>query len=310
MLFEAPLFKRLARNDTGQAVGHQAGFLVPKDLGPYFPELPEPTALKPTPSIGIRVILIDDTQAVGSVESVYQYQSWGGTRMPERRVTANLKPILGAAKGGDLLLIERSLEDNETYRFTLVPQDSERFPQVNSLTNGKGWGVLNGHLPPVTQTQIEQQEVGIKALVQGPLNLFEPGAAVQAVMRVARSRAFKSVVQKAYGGRCAMCGGGLINLHGRSEVEAAHIVGRGAMGADDIRNGLALCRSHHWAFDQGMISIDADRRIRINPDALLRPENASLSEIDGKTLSPPVRPEYTADLKALAWHRKHVCSLD
>jgi putative restriction endonuclease len=37
--FDAPLFNVLAHNDTGQAVGHQGGIVIPKDLDPYFPQL-------------------------------------------------------------------------------------------------------------------------------------------------------------------------------------------------------------------------------------------------------------------------------
>ncbi|MGH6862374.1 MAG: HNH endonuclease, partial [Phyllobacterium sp.] len=32
-------------------------------------------------------------------------------------------------------------------------------------------------------------------------------------------------------------------------------------GPDSVSNGLALCRSAHWLFDKGLLSIDADYRI-------------------------------------------------
>src|SRR3546814_1056047 len=67
--------------------------------------------------------------------------------------------------------------------------------------------------------------------------------------RIARSRAFRKAVIAAYGGRCAMCGGGATAPDGRSEIEAAHVIPRGMAGADDVRHGLSLCRLHHWAFD-------------------------------------------------------------
>jgi putative restriction endonuclease len=38
-IFDRPMFKRLAPNDTGAAPGHQGGIVIPKDLGPYFPDL-------------------------------------------------------------------------------------------------------------------------------------------------------------------------------------------------------------------------------------------------------------------------------
>src|SRR3546814_5875237 len=79
--------------------------------------------------------------------------------------------------------------------------------------------------------------------------------------RIARSRAFRKAVIAAYGGRCAMCGGGATAPDGRSEIEAAHVIPRGMAGADDVRNGLSLCRLHHWAFDNMLLGISTGRMI-------------------------------------------------
>ncbi len=38
------------------------------------------------------------------------------------------------------------------------------------------------------------------------------------------------------------------------EARAAHIKPRAMLGADDVRNGPALCLDHHWAWDQGKAS--------------------------------------------------------
>jgi len=32
-------------------------------------------------------------------------------------------------------------------------------------------------------------------------------------------------------------------------------------GSDDIRNGIALCQFHHWAFDPGWLSFTDDHEI-------------------------------------------------
>jgi putative restriction endonuclease len=39
------------------------------------------------------------------------------------------------------------------------------------------------------------------------------------------------------------------------EVEAAHIVPHGAFGRDEVFNGIALGRFHHWAFDVGWFTL-------------------------------------------------------
>lgn len=304
--FEAPVFKRLPKNDTGQAVGHQAGFVVPKPLGDYFPVLPPATVEAPAPSTGIRAILVSDGVARGTIDTVYQHQTWGGTRPPERRVTANLKPLLQSAKAGDFLLIERNLEDDHLYRFTLVRQGSEQHAEVLTRTGGKGWGTLQGTVPPVTNGQIEAQKVALSALSLAPFAPFELEAQKHTVQRIARSRAFRSLVCSTYDQLCAMCGGGLVNAVGKSEVEAAHIIGRGAKGADDVRNGLALCRAHHWAFDQGMVCVNASYQIVVKPKALAIASNAPLLIVDGKSLRAPSNANFSAHADALAWHRTHV----
>ena len=45
-----------------------------------------------------------------------------------------------------------------------------------------------------------------------------------------------------------------------SAAEAAHIIPRGRRGIDDVRNGFCACKIHHWAFDEGLISLLPDSR--------------------------------------------------
>ncbi|WP_396595498.1 HNH endonuclease [Brevundimonas sp. R86498] len=307
--FDAPLFKRLAPNDTGATRGHQAGFLVPKDLGIYFPALPAGTALQPTPSTGIRGILVVDGLVSDVVDTVYQYQTWGGTRTPERRVTANLGPLLSSARGDDILLIERATNDDRLYRFTLVRQNSSEFAEIDALAPGR-WGRLQNHPAPATAQEIQTSESLLDALANAPFVPFESTLQLQAVNRVVRGRAFSRLVKRAYNQRCAMCGGGLVNSADVSEVEAAHIITRGALGSDDVRNGISLCRSHHWAFDNGIVSVDAGRCVIVKPTLLRNPANIALNGLHGKPLLAPSEERFAPDLTALAWHREHIYGQD
>jgi len=221
-------------------------------------------------------------------------------------VTANLKPLLQSAKARDFLLIERNLEDDCLYRFTLVRQGSTQYKDLLSRTGGRSWGALQGVFPPVTNGQIKAEEIALSDLSLAPFLPFEVGTQIQTYQRIARSRAFRSLVRSAYNQRCAMCGGGLVNSLGKSEVEAAHIIGRGAKGSDDVRNGLALCRAHHWAFDQGMVCVNANHHIVVKPEALDLAENLPLQAIDGKPLRVPSNVSFSAHPDALAWHRANV----
>src|SRR5207253_2853261 len=74
----------------------------------------------------------------------------------------------------------------------------------------------------------------------------------------ARGKAFRNIVTNQYDHRCAICAFRLKAPRGVYEAEAAHIIPRKMRGSDDPRNGVCLCGTHHWAFDEGLISIRAE----------------------------------------------------
>ncbi|HMD53554.1 MAG TPA: HNH endonuclease, partial [Phycisphaerae bacterium] len=81
-----------------------------------------------------------------------------------------------------------------------------------------------------------------------------------------RTRGFRQAVIEAYSCKCAVCGLKINSPDTLSwEVEAAHIVPHRCKGRDDIFNGIALCRIHHWAFDIGWFTLLDDYRIQASP---------------------------------------------
>src|SRR6266545_6384194 len=80
-----------------------------------------------------------------------------------------------------------------------------------------------------------------------------------------RVRSFRQAVIEVYDFRCAVCG---LKINSPDslcwEVEAAHIVPHGSFGRDDIFNGIALCRFHHWAFDVGWFALLDNYRICVS----------------------------------------------
>jgi hypothetical protein len=77
-----------------------------------------------------------------------------------------------------------------------------------------------------------------------------------------RNRGFRQAIIEAYDFSCAVCGMKICSPNALQwEVEAAHIVPRSSNGKDDILNGLALCRLHHWAFDVGWFTLDNNFRV-------------------------------------------------
>ncbi|HEX4694286.1 HNH endonuclease [Sphingomonas sp.] len=124
------------------------------------------------------------------------------------------------------------------------------------------------------------------------------------VSRVVRDRAFRRVVLKAYGARCAITGLKLINGGGRAEVEAAHIRPVEAGGPDSLQNGLALSGTAHWMFDRGLIGLDDDLSILVSrqvndPDGVKGMINST-----GRALAPD-RSDERPHAHYLRWHREN-----
>lgn len=283
--FEGPLFKLISHNDSGLASGKQAGFLIPKEMRAFFPPLPAPTDTQPSPSVQLRLILQLDLAPPTIGLSSWRFESWGNTRPPESRVTANLDSIRAPSRKDDILLIERNCDDEWLYRLTVITQGGPLYNSVLRRTRGQRWGVLEGGIPPVRNEDLER---AISEISQHHGQPFEPFESTLSYLpptrRIARSRAFRKLVVAAYENACAVCGSGLVHPDGRSELEAAHVIPRGSAGADDVRNGLALCRQHHWAFDNQIIGLNPDRKIVCAPDALVLAANAGLQILDGADL--------------------------
>lgn len=80
--FDAPLFKVLAKNDTGKAASNQGGPVIPKELQAYLPEISRPAGVH-APGMEIDAILMIGATEVDRVKARYQVQTWGGTRSRE-----------------------------------------------------------------------------------------------------------------------------------------------------------------------------------------------------------------------------------
>jgi len=85
----------------------------------------------------------------------------------------------------------------------------------------------------------------------------------QLVERPFREVVFSRVVKEEYNMTCAMTGISIKNERGNSEIEAAHIKPVKFNGPDSVRNGIALCRTFHWMFDYGLISVADNNEILV-----------------------------------------------
>src|SRR3546814_12068433 len=99
-----------------------------------------------------------------SANTSWQYQSWGNTRAPESRITGNLEPARGPSLPGDLLLIERSIDDGLLFRLTVISQTGPLFALVQPRTGGPRLVLLAGGPLPVRS---EGRRVGKECVRSG-----------------------------------------------------------------------------------------------------------------------------------------------
>jgi putative restriction endonuclease len=121
----------------------------------------------------------------------------------------------------------------------------------------------------------------------------------------ARDQGFRRIVVSTYDHRCALCGVRIITPEGHTVVDAAHIIPWGRSKNDDIRNGMALCKLCHWAFDEGMMGVSdsyaviTSRQIAANPNV-----PGLLLTLSGRgIITPPDRELWPAQ-EHLADHRR------
>jgi len=106
--------------------------------------------------------------------------------------------------------------------------------------------------------------------------------------RASRSEAFYIGVRKIYDYKCAVCGVGAYGPgDGSAVAESAHIYPKSEGGADDLRNGLCLCKNHHWAFDQGWFFVTDDYTVRVHPNLPDDSDYDFIRKHDGETLHLP-----------------------
>src|ERR1041385_3100465 len=172
--WDSPFFKRLARNDTGEGRGHQAGLVLPKVLREFFPALDEnrTSARQPTIDRNIRVQMFSGLTQIATSVVRYQFQTWGGTRSPESRITDGFAPIHRRARGGDILIFQRSSEALDQFRFILIRQGSRAFTEVKRLVGDRPPGPLFVDNPPVTQNQLVTAATELEQLAVQPFSLM------------------------------------------------------------------------------------------------------------------------------------------
>lgn len=142
---------------------------------------------------------------------------------------------------------------------------------TDSVVNG---GYDEAMAPHVTDVDYTLDELSRKREAHGESGGNSIGRIVRG--QQGRRARFRDQVVEAYDGACAVCGQRIQDANSGEyfEIEAAHIYPVSGAEADDnleggpdtVKNGLALCRTHHWVFDNGWFTITDDYTIKIRDD--------------------------------------------
>lgn len=129
------------------------------------------------------------------------------------------------------------------------------------------------------------------------------GASYTQVQRRTRDQKFADTVKSAYDNQCAICGVSRETPDGNPEVEAAHIHPKGKDGVDTVQNGIALCKLHHWAFDNGWFGITDEYNIIVK-DAPDYTGYDEFARYEGNKLHLPDDEDQYPDPKYIRKHRR------
>ena len=160
---------------------------------------------------------------------------------------------------------------------------------------------------------IEEYSQHLIQVAQHPFSMYREVESMQTEIPI-RSAGFRRAIMKIYKHACAVCELNIRALReesvtdtAESVTDAAHIIPFSVSHNDDIRNGISLCKSHHWAFDTGLISISETYQVIVSPFISEQgPTGGILEELRDKPIKKPEAEQHFPDQDALAWHRTEV----
>lgn len=165
-------------------------------------------------------------------------------------------------------------------------------------------------LEKVTSTIVDETVRYEVELYSQIMNVFTPFVKEESITYTTsvpkRDKAFREIVVREYGFTCAVCET-KFRLDDLIEATAAHIIPKYKNGSDDPRNGLALCRTHHWAFDNGIFSLTDNYEILLTPFVEQADSHKfALLEMNKKSILLPSNETIYPHQEAILWHRENI----
>jgi len=127
----------------------------------------------------------------------------------------------------------------------------------------------------------------------------------QSFKRQVRDKGFRKAIRRIYKDTCALCRSSVVTQTDQSLIDGAHIIPWEDKGTDDPRNGLALCKTHHWMFDNYLLTIQPDYQIKLS--GWLRKEGKEIDHTlawNGEKMLLPEEERFMPHEEALTEHFK------
>lgn len=117
-----------------------------------------------------------------------------------------------------------------------------------------------------------------------------------------RDAAFSRIVREAYDFMCAACGLRVIIAESIAIVDAAHIVPFSITHDNDPRNGMALCKNHHWAMDRDLLAPGPDHKWHVSDELDKRIDGQRvLVDLNNQKVLLPGKQKYYPKKDSLEW---------
>ena len=190
--------------------------------------------------------------------------------------------------------------DPELFEMLQDPKDARRLRRVLTMTYfSKAVAKVESH-----NEEIEVRRQLAPTLERWAAKPFEMNGADG---EGERDPQFVMMVTHLYGHACAVCRLKILAVTGTTLVDAAHILPHAQFHNNDPRNGVALCKNHHWAFDRGLIAFTGDLRVDVSPTLdESAPTEWMLTQFEGAKVRVPANERLRPATEAVEWHRANV----
>jgi len=197
--------------------------------------------------------------------------------------------------------------DEELFGYMTDPEVSERLRSSLLKQNFSKELARQLHEKSKTNWQAYQLSVELAQYANEPFTPWLEQKEYSEGKIQVRNLAFRKMITGIYNHRCTMCGTRIITPEGLSVVEAGHIIPWSHKGTDDPRNGLALCGTHHWMFDNGVMRIDEEYRIRFH-SSIREEQNEAERHLDLEEsgIYLPEQEVYCPSSEALEYHYEEI----